>query len=676
MDNLIPIEAVEPSKGEEVPNIFDGLSGQEATDLARRILHDSEPRAGFPWEGSLSEQLEWVPPTRPPKEHIEAAEAYLLRERARRQREIALRLTKDHTEDPITIWPDANAYSGKEGVVGSVTDLHITEQSRARGDELNGDAVLEPPPTVYTNAGFIEDPSYKPPKPPETPAEKYPDLDAAKMRTARTHEVIMEVTGLSYATLFGETRVVKVLKEIFSQRDPDEIALYALRNSKDKDGKLLEDVDVVLKVAEKFFSVELDPEEVNRKLEGTGDDTFLNVGDPYEVLGKTLDRESSTTIDYEPGSEGRMGEIRRQEQLIETARDIVLGHGGDGWSGRGILGAVEAQEFYNEHGDPALRDKVADEFADRMLGLAIQAADLVETPDITSAQLDELQGVIDEINAARAAYYPHYCSLRDEMSGHDGGGFGALFPPDPSESFFTVTASFDKKLREDAAILSVYLSDVYPKLVHRYIEHIADAHLNPVVGADERYIEHYYEKWRSYLTTRGVENPESYNPFEEDSHFVDHLIGFFRNEGIGMVWSIDPALAEQMNREATEALKLAMPFKKQSKRSEYITGVFPYCDELSGKTYDRILASWSVTAHAMDHMTDTELSEFFELTIGMLNPGGIAVMYPIGHYNNGELIPRIKHILESFENRISYELRDTEDHRFLDYPDQTLIIRN
>jgi hypothetical protein len=74
-------------------------------------------------------------------------------------------------------------------------------------------------------------------------------------------------------------------------------------------------------------------------------------------------------------------------------------------------------------------------------------------------------------------------------------------------------------------------------------------------------------------------------------------------------------------------------FRMKQNETEYIKDVFPSHD-LADDSFDRIIASWSISTHAFEEMTSEEFLECWDEIDRILKKDGVAYMWPI--YNGNE----------------------------------------
>ena len=184
-------------------------------------------------------------------------------------------------------------------------------------------------------------------------------------------------------------------------------------------------------------------------------------------------------------------------------------------------------------------------------------------------------------------------------------------------------------------VLGYYRDRVYPKIIHKYLEDLADLHIMSATSqreVDPKKKKKYLEKWGKFLEKSG-KDPSRYDLLSPDSDFVDLLINFWLQTGIKEIKSLDPKLYNQIFAEESEMVEAAFPVTIKSHDADFIRGMFPLTQEIKDQ-YDRIIMHWSFSAHMMGDMSKEQLvEEVWPELERLLAPSGAATISPIGHYD-------------------------------------------
>ena len=191
--------------------------------------------------------------------------------------------------------------------------------------------------------------------------------DAVKKLTGNSPETYLENMGYSFEEVFGLDRSMKAIAALINSHfegnicwffEPgiyyssdsgienrlDKDTLYfdmaAFRNKIRKDEPELGYEALALKVVnyalEKYFRPHFDdiPQADIAYVSQFKPDRFLNVGDPWQVVNRRLDREGSATLDYESGEEAERDQVRTAGDLVRHQNKFLF------WSNAGTLSGL------------------------------------------------------------------------------------------------------------------------------------------------------------------------------------------------------------------------------------------------------------------------------------------------------------------------------------------------
>ncbi|MDQ5951288.1 MAG: hypothetical protein QG639_565 [Patescibacteria group bacterium] len=520
-------------------------------------------------------------------------------------------------------------------------------------------------------------------------------VDKVKILTARNPEQVMEDSGESFEDTFGLSRVLKALKAVFAsgtcavdfgssrfqgEYQPDSIEDLYLKAAHYRknfvrpefpdmpDDQL--DYELFKFLLYQYTDLGEDEFPPPEFLLQFKDDRLLNIGDPFQRINQVLDEPRVHTLDYESGEEAGQNQTRSIKDVVDPIANVL-----ERWDQRdsSYWTAYSDLEFHFQH-VPEGTDYDTDwtfgytnpETNERVPGITnlVQSARELTIDLETNASTDNIRKVKDAWLAVRDKLYDrkrHHWEVEGKDITKPQENYDTDFGLHPIDYLSKSIAYMSNVGANNAAVLEYYSENIYPGLIHEYIEHLADAHTKAYEGqskVEAAVFYKYQRQWRNFLTDRGFDS-DNYNPYAVDSKFVDLLTEFFLYNGIKIVEFIDEKLYEEMEEQIKDVINSAFPTKVKSKEAKFIKGIFPYTQELPAESYDRVLASWSVSAHMFPEMsTEMFVDEIWKELDRLLAPGGQAVFYPIGHYGeSAEGICRTIDLYNQKYNRnLTYEL--------------------
>jgi hypothetical protein len=414
------------------------------------------------------------------------------------------------------------------------------------------------------------------------------------------------------------------------------------------------------------------PEETKKQLkeilEREKDDSILNIGDPFEYINRKIDKDSVTTIEYAPGADDDKQYTRTIHHVESELDDLYNSWRRPGYS----TYSSECEEWMGpeDTSDNPDYDNKWYYDIDNEVHNAIAATRQAKTSEQIGTAIENWRKVQQLLTERKI----HYMQEGKDVTKPDQ-NYDTSFGLSPLDGLSKMASRMSQSAMSGLGVVKVENEEIFPSLMYKYLEHVAEAHLNPSKDADESLLKSYKGYWNEFLEKKG-KDPQTYDPMSTDSEFVPLLCEFIQSHGSGMIDCIDPYLYMQIRVEEMKTLDVAMPHKKRSGQSELVVGTYPYTkDKLQGNKYDRILASWSITAYAMPNMTGEEIGQIWEETDRLLKRGGIATFYPIGHYGNStEQIGKIiEEYIRKSDSRITYSFHKSGDPRFPE--DDVLVIR-
>ncbi len=184
-------------------------------------------------------------------------------------------------------------------------------------------------------------------------------------------------------------------------------------------------------------------------------------------------------------------------------------------------------------------------------------------------------------------------------------------------------------------VLKVYQTEIFPEIIQKHLEDLADIHVNTITESskyDQKQLQYYRGLWGDFLQSKGV-NPEKFHYDDPDSHFVDLLVQFFLINGISSLRNLAPDFFEEVEKEEKQKIREKIPQSTSEKEAKFIEMMFPQTQELPAHSYDRVVMSWSWSAHMLQDMTTEELVGVVWPELDrLLATNGIANIFPIGHH--------------------------------------------
>ena len=184
-------------------------------------------------------------------------------------------------------------------------------------------------------------------------------------------------------------------------------------------------------------------------------------------------------------------------------------------------------------------------------------------------------------------------------------------------------------------VLQVYRDEIFPNIIREHLEDLADIHVNAVVDGsayDQDGLIWYRSLWNDFLVSKDID-PEKYRYHDPNSRFVDLLSDFFLLHGIRIVGELNPDFLEQVEAEKKEKIMEKFPPPKYEQEARFTEMMFPQTQSLPAHSKDRIIMSWSWSAHMLQTMTEEELVGVVWPELDrLLANGGLANIFPIGHH--------------------------------------------
>ena len=188
---------------------------------------------------------------------------------------------------------------------------------------------------------------------------------------------------------------------------------------------------------------------------------------------------------------------------------------------------------------------------------------------------------------------------------------------------------------ESIKVLRAYRDEIFPELIQKHLEELADIHVNAIVDGsayDQDGLRWYRGIWNDFLSAKGID-PDKYQYYDPESHFVDLLSEFFLLHGIRTVGQLNPDFLDAVEAEKKAKVMDKFPPPKYEQEAEFTEMMFPQTQAIPANTKDRITMSWSWSAHMLKEMTREELETAVWPELDrLLASGGIANIFPIGHH--------------------------------------------
>jgi hypothetical protein len=514
------------------------------------------------------------------------------------------------------------------------------------------------------------------PQPPErvmdTPLKDLQAVDQSeKILTGRTPERTMSDSGCSFYELYGLNRAMKLFVElnnidltkklwVLSGTEPD----YGHYNPQVKghsnvvslDGLFLEatrlrkalrdnadeaqsttdiEVQLIMQLIAKYSpTIEVEPNRIKGLLSQHSDDNVLNIGDPWRVTNKHIDEPRVKTIDYESGERATAGDTRVPNGINRDIRSRLTD-----FNYTGTAGAMKDLEYAwsdikpgeNWDRDWLFGTKERAGFRVFMKRASHWSDKMVEQPTVENIAGARRcwERVEQEIDKRRNHYFqtenrdiniPNY----DDSDG--------LHPMDVLTKNMKMLS---RQCKQQLTYLEYYRTDIFPKFILEHIETFADLHVMSYSGersVNKDDFELYRYMWDDHLESYGID-PATFDPHADATEFINLLILFYSKKGSRTLSYLDPDLSSVLEEKITDGIMEKFPVEVAEKEATLDQMMFPQTQELPGGAYDRIVASWSFSAHMMPKMTANDLINGVWPEIDrLLTRNGRATIFPIGHY--------------------------------------------
>jgi hypothetical protein len=522
--------------------------------------------------------------------------------------------------------------------------------------------------------------------------QKYLYDDSTKIRTGNSPEQYCQKTGIHYADLFGLTREQKSFVQFLTSHQiplpdnsygaideafftisryrnkllyaqPDlpvdeldqktlEFAVRRFRTVWDSNGTPLPEeyffVDIKEEIPRDLIDTSLLPEltedetrELQNILARNQDDILVNIGDPFEVIARSRNRKSTITVEYAPGDQETLQWVQGnttelQDKLRQAYTDDVHGK---------ATYATYSLEFEEQCGLMTDEEKAKDQ--DWMWYDSLDLAMGRATKKVREAGNDpiKMREALKEWDEAQKIL--HSRTNRQLYNKSDG-----LSPIDGVEK---EARKVIQTAIEDLTVNAVYQEDIFPQLFNEYIEDIIQATEKPI--SDPESVTEWNDAWTAYLSARELDSAEV-KPTENFDLFYDEMQRFLRLHGLDFLRKLNPDLGLQVKYDTTKGLTMKLPYQKKALKAEMIQAVFPHTRQLiQADSVDRVIAHWSITAHAMPHMNREETLAVWAEIDRIMRTGGKATLAPIGHY--GAASPELRTSLESYVTQTGSKLKFT-----------------
>jgi hypothetical protein len=264
----------------------------------------------------------------------------------------------------------------------------------------------------------------------------------------------------------------------------------------------------------------------------------------------------------------------------------------------------------------------------------------------------------------------HYAAQGKDITKPD---YDTIWGDSPLDGLSKATFRMCQEAANKLGIICHYRDDVFPSIFYKYLEDIAEAAVSPSKNASAENIAAFNTMLKDHNEKMGFEDAD---PITNAQQFLESLQSFLQSHGASVIGLLDPALGMQLQYEEQLVTREKFPYKPKTKNSKMVEAVYPNVgEELGDAKFDRILASWSITAHAMPNMTDEEIKAIWRKTDELLKPNGIATFYPIGHYGNSreQIEQTLQAHASSTGSLMSWEFHKSGDERFPD--DDVLVLK-
>lgn len=511
--------------------------------------------------------------------------------------------------------------------------------------------------------------------------EHMEDVDKEKRASGKSPERVINETNLPFEIVFGLSADMKVIKKLLELDNNSEDSAkwefcdlcismaeeyYRLRKlSPDKDPREVQKEVLIQFATDKFPKI--DTELVMASFEQERDDEILDIGSPYAKLASLLGRRV-TTIDYEYREDTENNELRTTSQASGRLVDRAYSH-----SCTELLQNPETPEALKPILDSSYGSNEGREKRPRGMRQVFDGLEELRTlHDEGYLTTDEILPMVREavrdlanLRAQAALITPHArvkSPFRDPVvSEVDINEPEKLFEFRDTLSYIMREIFYINQSVHDLELFSLYENQVLPRALYEHIEEIMDAIFeNGMDNLDYRI--------RDILQREIQElgfDPATYSPTAPGARPFDILINMLKHQTSSLTYTTGPnllrfldqgdgrmnALAESLQSSITEEMSRLNPIKPRgieegNKRHRMM---FPFTQSLPDHSFDRVLASWSFSVRMLPEMTNDQITnEIWPELFRLLSSEGIAVIFPIGFYDNDNI---------AYESHISTEDR-------------------
>lgn len=205
----------------------------------------------------------------------------------------------------------------------------------------------------------------------------------------------------------------------------------------------------------------------------------------------------------------------------------------------------------------------------------------------------------------------------------------------PLDTLMGKLAQSSASARDSIQVLSVYQNEIFPEMIHKHLEILADIHVAAIThgdGYDQQALRIYRASWNEFLESKGI-NPQTYDYSHEASQFIDLLIQFFLVNGLREIRDLATDFFEDIKKEEDQKIKQHFPQPVAEKEASYKEMMFPNTQSLPAHSFERVIMSWSWSAHMLSETPSEELITIVWPELDrLLTVGGMANIFPIGHH--------------------------------------------
>ncbi len=204
----------------------------------------------------------------------------------------------------------------------------------------------------------------------------------------------------------------------------------------------------------------------------------------------------------------------------------------------------------------------------------------------------------------------------------------------PFETFASSLNQTTRNAVTELEVLYEYQTKIFPETIRKHLEELAEIHIS--VTTDPNKFEdpktmNYIHEWKDFLETKGIKSKDL--DIEHPEIFIDTLIQFLLIKGINSLDKVAPGFFEEVKSEEKRKIRERLPQTVLEKEAKFIEMMFPETQALPAHSYDRVVMSWSWSAHMLKDMTSEELvNKVWPELDRLLATGGIANIFPIGHH--------------------------------------------